>query len=135
MKFGMIATARVILALLAAAPAVRAADDPRAKFEVFCREWMGKLAARERDNVSHIRWVPTTNGVQGEYVGYSADHTCLLKHADGNGSVPIGQIIYKEFRYQKRGESPTAAANMPPQAIEATEVTEIFRYQKGKWEY
>jgi hypothetical protein len=110
-------------------------DEPAAKFEKFCSEWMHKLEVRERDNVKQIRWVKNGSGVEGEYVGYSSEHTCQLKQPNGSKGATVGEIIYREIRYQKKGPSPDAAAAASPRAIEATEVTEIFRYGKGKWEY
>ena len=124
----------VALLLATALPARGAsADNPGAKFEKFCAEWMQKLAVREHDNIKNIHWVPDGTGVEGEYVGYSSDHTCKL--ASDVSPAVVGKIIYREFRYVKKGASPAAAKTSTPRALEATEVTEIFRYAKGKWEY
>lgn len=109
------------------------AADVTTKFEAFCKEWMGKLAARERDNVANIKWETQPAGVVGAYTGYSQDHTCLLK--PGTGDVPIGKIVYIETRYEKSGTSQGEAQGSQPKAIEAIEVTEIFRYTSGKWEF
>src|SRR5262245_58888286 len=48
-------------------------------FEAFCNEWMGKLATRERDNKSQIKWQTNAGGTTGEYIGYSQDRTCQIK--------------------------------------------------------
>lgn len=109
------------------------AADVTAKFETFCKEWMGKLAARERDNVANSKWDKQAVGVVGAYTGYSQEHTCLLK--SGTGAVPIGKIVYVETRYEKSGNTPTEARGSAPKPIEAVEVTEIFRYKSGKWEF
>lgn len=109
-----------------------AAGDVASQFTAFCEEWMGKLAARERHNVSHIKWDTKPEGVQGEYVGYTEEHTCTLK--DG-AKVPVGKIIYREIVYQKRGGTVPEAEKSTAQPIETTEVTEIFRYSGGKWIY
>ena len=109
------------------------AGDAASAFPTFCEEWMGKLAARERDNVSHIKWDKLPEGVKGEYVGYfTKDHTCTTKELSG---VPVGKIIYREIRYEKRGDTVADAEKSAPRAIDATEVTEIFRYANGKWIY
>ena len=123
--------------LLSAIPAAGAfaGDSVSEAFDRFCGEWMQKLATREHDNQQHIQWIPSGNGVMGEYVGYSIEHTCLLKPLTDPKAVPVGKIIYQEIRYQKRGSSPSAASSAAPQPLELTEVTEIFRYEKGQWKY
>jgi len=108
------------------------AEDPASAFNHFCEEWMGKLAAREEHNVTHIKWDTKSEGVKGEYVGYTKEHTCTTKNAS---AVPIGKIIYREVRYQKQGGSIPEAEKSSARPIETTEVTEIFRYAKGKWVY
>lgn len=109
------------------------APDVAVKWDAFCIEWMGKLAARERDNLANIKWEKQADGVVGAYTGYSQDHICTLKA--GTGEVPIGKIVYVETRYEKSGPNPTEAKASTANAIEQVEVTEIFRYTKGKWEF
>jgi hypothetical protein len=119
----------------AAKPAANAAPqgDVEGQFKVFCEEWMGKLAARERDNINNIQWETRADGVTGAYTAYSQEHTCVMK--DGTGSVPVGKISYREYRYEKRGGSIPEAKASPPHPVETTEVTEIFRYSAGQWIY
>lgn len=109
------------------------AADVTAKFAAFCKEWMGKLAARERDNVANIKWDKQTDTVVGAYTGYSQEHTCMLKA--GTGAVPIGKIVYVETRYEKSGATQVEAQGSTPKPVDAVEVTEIFRYKSGKWEF
>jgi len=111
---------------------VAQAGDAASTFDAFCAEWMGKLAARERHNVSHIKWDTRPEGVKGEYVGYTTEHTCVLKDS---AKVPVGKIVYREVRYEKRGGTISEAEHSTAQAVEVTEVTEIFRYSGGKWVY
>ena len=116
--------------------AAAAKPDPQlveTQFKAFCEEWMGKLAARERDNVTNIQWETRADGVIGGYTAYSTEHTCVMK--DGTGDVPVGKITYREYRYEKRGTSIPEAKASPPHPVETTEVTEIFRYSEGKWIY
>lgn len=108
------------------------AGDVATQFSAFCEEWMGKLAAREQHNVANIKWDAKPDGVKGEYVGYTQEHTCTLKDAS---KVPIGKIIYREIVYQKRGGTIPEAERSAAQPVETTEVTEIFRYAGGKWVY
>ena len=122
----------VSLSCLVLFSTVALAGDASSAFNSFCEEWMGKLAARERYNVANIKWDAKSNGVTGEYVGYTQEHTCTVKDAN---KVPIGKIVYREIVYQKHGGSIPEAEKSPAEAIEATEVTEIFRYSAGKWVY
>ena len=107
-------------------------EEIRKAFEAFCADWMQKLAARERENVAKIVWNNDSDGVEGEYVGYTNDHTCMVK--DG-GSAPVGQITYLEVRYAKRGRTIEDAQRSVGEPVERTGVTELFGYSKGKWVY
>ena len=78
------------------------AGDVASQFDSFCLEWMGKLAARQEHNIAHIKWDTKPDGVKGEYVGYTTEHTCTLKNET---QVPIGKIIYREIVFQKSGGS------------------------------
>jgi hypothetical protein len=123
-----------VLSLLVLLNGVALGEDPAAAtFPGFCEEWMHKLEAREQYNVTHIKWESNPDGVQGAYVGYTHEHTCTLK--DGSGHVPVGEIVYREIRYEKRGSTITEAEHSEPRQGEITEVTEIFRCANGKWVY
>jgi hypothetical protein len=102
-------------------------------FDAFCGEWGKKLHEREVHNIASIKWDSGTSWVQGTYVGYSEPLSCAVE--PDSGTVPVGKIIYHEVVYEKRGPSIKAAEGEPGQAVETTEVTEIFRYQNGKWIY
>jgi hypothetical protein len=124
----------------AAAPEAKAAPaGPEAKaaaaFEGFCKEWMGKLAVRERDNKAKIKWQNGPQGATGEYTGYSPEHTCKMKPLTDPKGTPVGTITYREVRYEQTGATQTEAAASEPRALEVIEVIEIFRYAKGKWVY
>lgn len=117
----------------AAAPAEHP-PEVHSSFKEFCLVWMGKLVERERFNKTKIKWRPATAGVEGEYVGYSSEHTCDLR-PPGSTGVPIGRLTYREMIYRKRGESADAAQASEGEVVEITEITEIFRREKGKWLY
>jgi hypothetical protein len=104
-------------------------------FQAFCQEWMQKLAVRERDNKAKINWQNGAEGTRGEYVGYSQEHTCQMREYTNPESVPVGIIVYREYRYQQAGATSEEAMQSEPRTVEATEVTEIFRYSAGKWVY
>jgi hypothetical protein len=95
---------------------------------------MGFLETRERDNVKGIKWSKESAKVSGHYVGYSKEYDCVMKDRSSNGT-PIATIQYKEYTYEKSGPSQGEAEHAQPNIIDATEVTEIFRYTKGEWVY
>ncbi len=110
------------------------ADDPVSQsFRTFCREWMEKLADRERRNEGLIEWQAGENFVLGSYVGYTRDHTCIVDAAQSN--APVGKISYLEIKYEKRGATQGDAQIDRPHPVETTEVTEFFRYGDGNWIY
>ncbi len=125
------------LIILVASSHASLAVDPQidAKFKEFCAEWMKKLVVRERDNRAGIKWTNGPDGVQGEFVGYSAENVCEVKEPASASATPVGTIKYRELRYRKVGPTKEEAAKSPDTPIEATEVTEIFRYTGGKWVY
>ena len=104
------------------------------KLKEFCKKWMGFLETRERDNIKGIKWDTQPTGVSGHYVGYSKEYDCTMKDRSSNGT-PVATIEYKEYVYQKTGASKAEADQAQPSIIDATEVTEIFRYSKGEWVY
>ena len=126
----------VLTTLLFCAGTASAAEDVVAsRFSSFCAEWMKKLEVRERDNRASIQWKASPDGVQGEFVGYSREHACQLKPTDSAKATPIGKIVYRELVYRQAGKSTAEAMQGAPRPVDATEVTEIFRYSGGKWVY
>lgn len=107
-------------------------EDVR-EFRTFCDTWMRKLADRTSHNASHIAWSKGGAGVVGEYVSYGTDRTCSAKEEPGKD--PIGTITYRETKYRKEGASETVAQSAAGTIVEQTDVTEIFRFAKGRWQY
>lgn len=107
-------------------------EDVR-EFRSFCDTWMRKLADRTARNAANIAWTKSGAGVVGEYVRYGTDRTCVAKEEPGK--VPIGTITYRETTYRKEGVSETVAQNAAETIVEQTDVTEIFRFAKGRWQY
>jgi hypothetical protein len=102
-------------------------------FRSFCDEWMGKLHERNTYNEAHIPWTKGGPGVVGEYLNYGHDRTCIAREEPGKD--PIGKITYREIKYRKEGPTETAAMAAAGTIVEQTDVTEIFRYAKGRWQY
>jgi hypothetical protein len=102
-------------------------------FRGFCDEWMGKLHDRNTYNEAHIAWTKGGSGVVGEYLSYGHDRTCIAHEEPGKDA--IGKITYREIKFRKEGATEAAAVASTGTIVEQTDVTEIFRYAKGRWQY
>jgi len=132
----------LVIAVLLSGSMTAAADTADAKrdhletsLQQFCSKWMGFLADRERDNKKAIAWHAISEGVEGEFVGYGKDYACGLSGYGPETKVPVATIKYLELKYQHKGPSSGEAMGSTPKVIEATEVTEIFRFSKNQWVY
>jgi len=119
---------------LGSAFAAEDADTVRKKFETFASGWMEKLRERERFNASKAKWQPAGSGVQAVYIGYDTANYRILP-LSGLDSTPVGKLVYLELKLRLTGESEAAARARQPEIIERVEVTELFRYDRGKWVY
>lgn len=102
-------------------------------FRTFCDTWMQKLQDRNTYNDAHIAWTKGGAGVYGEYTSYGTDRTCVAREEPGK--VPIGKITYREIKYRREGANEAAAQSATATIVEQFDVTEIFRYGKGAWQY
>jgi hypothetical protein len=109
-------------------------DEVRRKFEQFAAEWMDKLRQRQKHNVANLEWHARGQGVESVYIGYDTANYQILPLTNLD-SVPIGKLVYMELKLRVVGPSRDAALSQEPQVIERVEVTELFRYQQGKWVY
>ncbi len=115
-----------------AAQEVKSGPEVR-NFQAFCEEWMQKLRDRETYNTAHSTWDSRDGRVSGEYVGYGSEHTCIAREEPGKDA--IGKISYREARYRREGSTTADALAVPGTILEQTDVTEIFRFAKGRWQY
>jgi hypothetical protein len=117
-----------------AAAAAEILSGPEVRnFQAFCDEWMQKLRDRETYNNAHITWETKNGRVSGEYTGYGTDRTCIAREEPGKD--PIGKIGYRETRYRREGATQAEALAVPGTIVEQSDVTEIFRFGKGRWQY
>ena len=130
-----------ISALLLAATTTAAADSPaaippagderaRVTFSEFAASWMTKLKnaeARNRKNPT-VRPGPSQNLVT--YRGFGEDFSTELQPTGHPAAPFIGILRYSEQIYscRKVTNANCSVASMVP-------VTEIFRYQGGRWVY
>ncbi len=107
----------------------KAESRAQRSFDQFAKRWMGKMATVERDS----RRAPDKAGATGpavKYTGYSPEFTTELKPT-GYAQVPwVGVLHYTERLYR------CADASLGQCSIASViPVTEIFRFQNGKWVY
>ena len=127
----LVAAAPAAADSLANIPDDSAADESvLSSFSEFAKKWMSKMEineARNRENPT-VQPGPSQNLVT--YRGFGEDFTVELR-ATGKSSSPfIGILRYSEQIYSCRE---VVASNCS--VASSAPVTEIFRYQSGRWIY
>ena len=125
--------------LLMAAPAI--ADDvasipdsaderARASFSDFARTWMAKMQENEAQNRKNPTVQPGPSENVVTYRGIGEDFTVELRPT-GHPSAPfVGILRYNEQVYSCDGANASKCS-----VSSSLPVTEIFRYQGGRWIY
>jgi hypothetical protein len=128
-----------LLALLLAAPAfagppaaIPDAGRERAgrAFETFASEWMAKMEKAERNNRRQPKAASNGGGRHFTYRGYGSDFKTELKPTGHPAAPYVGLLRYREELYtcsDKATKDCSVATHTP--------VTEIFRFQNGRWIY
>lgn len=113
----------------------RAASDANleraeAAFQDFARDFMARVRGQEQRERRKPRIAAGPGAAVFTYRGYGEEFRTELR-ATGQSAAPyVGLLHYTEHVYSCRdldGGSCTVASTVP--------VTEIFRYQKGRWSY
>ena len=119
---------------LAGSPAAIRPDSGRARveasFDRFASDWMKKVRSLELQHRSNPTVKRGATDPVVTYRGYGADYSVELRPT-GNGRSPyVGLLRYTEHVYscEDMGASSCTTASSVP-------VTEIFRYQNGRWTY
>jgi len=130
-----IAVALLLLAAPALADDVASIPDSaderaRASFSEFARTWMAKMEENEAQNRENPTVQPGPSENIVTYRGFDDAFTVELRPT-GHPSAPfVGILRYNEQVYSCDGVDAskcTVASSLP--------VTEIFRYQGGRWVY
>jgi hypothetical protein len=133
-----ICTVTVALLLMAAptiadeVAAIPNSADERARtsFSDFARSWMAKMAENETRNRKNPTVQPGPSENTITYRGFGEDFTVELRPT-GYPSAPfVGILRYSEQVYSCEGVSASKCS-----VISSLPVTEIFRYQGGRWIY
>ena len=125
--------------LLMAAPTIadevaaipNSADErARTSFSDFARSWMAKMAKNEAQNRKSPTVQPGASENIVTYRGFGEDFTVELRPT-GHPSAPfVGILRYNEQVYSCDGVSASKCS-----VVSSLPVTEIFRYQGGRWIY
>jgi hypothetical protein len=113
----------------AAKPAPRAGPDAasvKASFDAFASAWMDRMQRVEDDN----RRSPKYDGGRTSYRGYGNDFRVEIKPTGYAPAPYVGVLRYEE---QTFGCSDAGATEC--RMVSRIPVTELFRYQDGRWVY
>jgi hypothetical protein len=117
-------------------PPVRTGDNAfdRASesFPAFCKDWERRLHDRELNNQESMSWKDQDGFKTGTYLAYSPIKTCNCKRS--TGGVPIGELTYQETEYYLAGRTVEEARHAQPKQVGVTNTTEIFRWDRTKWD-
>ncbi len=107
-------------------------DQASGLFPAFCKDWERKLHDRELNNLENVSWKEQDGWKTGTYLGYSPIKSCNCKRS--TGGVPIGELTYQETEYYLSGRTVEEARHAQPKPVGITNTTEIFRWDKTKWD-
>jgi hypothetical protein len=125
----------IATAALAGPPAAIPTPDPaqqRAErsFDDFAKTWMQKMARLESQNRAQPKLAAQSGTMVASYRGYEDDYAIELKPT-GSATAPwVGILRYMEVTYTCADKSTASCA-----PSKKGRVTEIFRFQGGKWVY
>src|SRR5262245_18428985 len=125
----------VTSAALAGPPAAIPNPDPahqRAErsFDDFAKGWMQKMARLESQNRSKPSMQANAGVMVASYRGYDDNYVIELKPTGSSTAPWVGILRYHELTYTCADKSTSSCA--PSKKLR---VTEIFRFQGGKWVY
>lgn len=106
-------------------PAAIAPRDPayakaEAAFQTFAADWMKKMSAAEAHEKEKAHG--------GAYRGYGEDFKIELKPTGSSAAPYVGLLRYQEHQC-------AAGSGSGCRVVSTTAVTEIFRFQGGRWIY
>jgi hypothetical protein len=125
----------IATAALAGPPAAIPNPDPahqRAErsFDDFAKGWMQKMARLESQNRAKPALASQSGATVASYRGYENDYAIELKPTGSSSAPWVGILRYHELTYTCADKSTASCA--PSKKLR---VTEIFRFQGGKWVY
>lgn len=111
-------------------------EEAHASFDAFTLEWMNKLQRTEEfQRTQRIKIIRSPNGVLAEYVGYLPHRHITVKKTSSKDTPFVGILTYYQQIMRSVGKTREEALKGPFQQAGTSQVSEIFRYTKGKWHY
>jgi hypothetical protein len=110
-------------------------DVALASFETFTIEWMQKLAQTEDFHRTQAKVSEAAGGFAAEYTGYLPTRYITIKKTSSSDTPFVGILTYFEKRLRCTGKTKEEAMKGPFDHVETNQVSEIFRFTKGKWVY
>lgn len=121
--------------IAAPAAAVISQDVALATFDAFTIEWMKKLAETEGFRKSRAQVKQSQEGFFAEYTGYLPDRYINVKKTESTETPYVGILTYYEKTLRCTGKTKEEALQGPFNQVDTNQVSEIFRFTKGKWVY
>lgn len=119
----------------AAAVVVVSEDIALASFDTFTIEWMKKLEETEQFHKMKAKVIESPEGFSAEYTGYLPPRYTHVKKTESSDTPYVGILTYYEKTLRSTGKTKEEALQGTFSQVEQTQVSEIFRFTKGKWEY
>lgn len=111
-------------------------DAVLASFDAFTIEWMKRLSqAEEFHRTSKMKVIEAPEGFSAEYVGYLPHRYITIKKTESEDTPFVGILTYYEKTMRCVGKTKEEALQGPFQPSDSQQVSEIFRFTRGKWEY
>jgi hypothetical protein len=130
-----LAAALLFMAAPALADDVAAIPDSaderaRSSFSEFARSWMAKMAENEAESRKNPTVQPGASENMVTYRGFGEDFTVELRPTGHPAAPFVGILRYNEQVYNCNGVDASKCS-----VSSSLPVTEIFRYQGGRWIY
>lgn len=110
-------------------------DVALAAFDTFTIEWMKKLEQTEEFQRTQARISQSPDGFSAEYTGYLPHRYIHVKKTEATDTPYVGILTYYERRFRCSAKTKDDALKGPFEQVETSQVSEIFRFTKGKWVY
>lgn len=111
-------------------------EEAHASFDTFTLEWMDKLRRTEEfQRTQQIKIRESTEGFLAEYTGYLPHRYIIVKKTSSKDTPYVGILTYYQQTLRCTGKTREEAIRGPFQQTGTSQVSEIFRFTKGKWHY
>jgi hypothetical protein len=111
-------------------------EAAQTSFDAFTIAWMKKLSeAEEFHRTEKVKVSQSSEGFAAEYVGYFPHRYIIVKKTDSKETPFVGILTYFEKTLRCVGKTKEEALKGPFQETDSQQVSEIFRFTKGKWIY